>query len=219
MGNYGNTLELWYHRAAVVLWPKKHSFSSIYGASANYVVRLMESDLKKAGKKDTHQLAILWENRFGLNLKSDKAFKSALKLAKELESSSVAKKILNKFCITNFKSSFVPAFLSLYEVYGESWCLSLLKSWHKEVSPDRVLGSNNGYMSTLIKESLRNKEAYLPLAQCALTKNIQALIKEKKAPEGNPLRKSKAYEKGEVKTIYSILKSCHEVADREPTVR
>src|SRR5690606_21985447 len=27
MGNYGNTLDRWYHRAAVVLWPRARAFA------------------------------------------------------------------------------------------------------------------------------------------------------------------------------------------------
>ncbi len=28
MGNYGNTLDRWYRRAAVVLWPRQRSFAA-----------------------------------------------------------------------------------------------------------------------------------------------------------------------------------------------
>ena len=28
MGNYGNTLDRWYHRAVVVVWPRRQSFAA-----------------------------------------------------------------------------------------------------------------------------------------------------------------------------------------------
>ena len=35
MGNYGNTLDRWYHRAAIVLWPKEKHFDLISGVSSS----------------------------------------------------------------------------------------------------------------------------------------------------------------------------------------
>jgi len=36
MGNWGNTVERWYHRAAVVLWPRERSFIIRAKTSARY---------------------------------------------------------------------------------------------------------------------------------------------------------------------------------------
>ena len=50
MGNYGNTLDRWYKRSAIVMWPKKSSFASYFSIDPNLgvikVINLLKSDFE-----------------------------------------------------------------------------------------------------------------------------------------------------------------------------
>ena len=57
-GNEGMTLERWYHRAAIVLWPKKNSFDVLCAAGTDAAIsglKSIVSDWKSAKKSDQPQ--------------------------------------------------------------------------------------------------------------------------------------------------------------------
>jgi hypothetical protein len=52
MGHWGNTLDRWYHRAALVLWPRERTFVIRARASASWALREVQKTLRR-GKKET----------------------------------------------------------------------------------------------------------------------------------------------------------------------
>jgi hypothetical protein len=46
MGNYGNTLDRWYRRAAIVLWPRRHAFAVRAEASPEWALDVLASRLE-----------------------------------------------------------------------------------------------------------------------------------------------------------------------------
>ena len=50
MGNYGPTLDRWYHRAALVLWPQQHTYSILVQAGPNASVPGLAALLDSVGK-------------------------------------------------------------------------------------------------------------------------------------------------------------------------
>ncbi len=42
MGNYGNTEDRWYHRAALIMWPKKNHFENLFLASSSYTLKKID---------------------------------------------------------------------------------------------------------------------------------------------------------------------------------
>jgi hypothetical protein len=50
MGNYGNTLDRWYRRAAIVIWPKERDF--IARAEADLPTAIAELDARLANGDD-----------------------------------------------------------------------------------------------------------------------------------------------------------------------
>jgi hypothetical protein len=47
MGNYGNTVDRWYHRAAVVMWPRERTFVIRAKASARWAVGEIAKTLRR----------------------------------------------------------------------------------------------------------------------------------------------------------------------------
>lgn len=71
-GNAGNTVDHWYHRAAIVMWPREHSFVIRAKASAPWAIdelaRNLASDGRQAALARTRRILPFWPDgvaRFG----------------------------------------------------------------------------------------------------------------------------------------------------------
>src|SRR6516164_4430890 len=65
MGNYGNTMDRWYRRAAVVVWPRRHAFAARAEASPSWALtelraRLGAGDLVNA-RAAAESVAPFWK--------------------------------------------------------------------------------------------------------------------------------------------------------------
>ena len=64
MGNYGNTMDRWYRRAAVVVWPRQHAFAARAEASPSWALtelraRLDAGDLvNRAGRRGVRRAVL-----------------------------------------------------------------------------------------------------------------------------------------------------------------
>ena len=52
MGNYGDTLDRWYHRAAVVLWPRSHAFRMLVKKAPEAAARQILAAFEGKGSVD-----------------------------------------------------------------------------------------------------------------------------------------------------------------------
>ncbi|WP_311137315.1 hypothetical protein [Streptomyces sp. I6] len=57
MGNYGNTLDRWYRRAAVVLWPRQRSFAARAEAGSEGALRELQGHLDAGALDQARTLA------------------------------------------------------------------------------------------------------------------------------------------------------------------
>jgi hypothetical protein len=57
MGNYGNTVDRWYHRAAVVMWPKERGFTIRAKSSPSWAVEQLSQLLKDRSVDQVRQRA------------------------------------------------------------------------------------------------------------------------------------------------------------------
>jgi hypothetical protein len=66
MGNYGNTVDRWYHRAAVVLWPRDRTFIIRAKASPKWAVgeigKKLKSNKTTEGLLLVQRLLPFWKN-------------------------------------------------------------------------------------------------------------------------------------------------------------
>lgn len=65
MGNWGNTVDHWYHRAAVVLWPRERTFVIRAKVSASYALnelaKILAHEGPDAAKSKAAQLVPFWK--------------------------------------------------------------------------------------------------------------------------------------------------------------
>ena len=70
MGNWGNTLDRWYHRAAIVMWPRSRSFALRAEVSPGWAVdeltRLLRKKRLPEAQEKARSLAALVFNHVGV---------------------------------------------------------------------------------------------------------------------------------------------------------
>lgn len=131
MGNYGNTIDRWYRRAALMIWPTENAFAARAEASADWGLRsirvsLDAGDLERA-RTDAATLAALW------HMASPTALPAALSIARDLRDASVAQALLASFALEMVSFVDAPALAALADEYDGQWWNTLRQRWDREL--------------------------------------------------------------------------------------
>lgn len=132
MGNWGNTVDHWYHRAAVVLWPRERTFVIRAKASARWAIGEVTKTLNAGNTGEAMQmvqrLLPFWTQTAGRE-EARGLFNGTLKIAAKLDNPTVAAALLQPFALTRLTSNVAPRLVDLLDRYGPQWCRTLLKQW------------------------------------------------------------------------------------------
>jgi hypothetical protein len=132
MGNYGDTVDRWYHRAAVVLWPRSRAFAIRAKLSPRWALDRLRRSLKTAARAEARTRAAsllpFWSRIVGIG--EDKAFVTrALQVAVALEDPTLAAGLVAPFGPTQLGKSAVPHIAALLEAHGLEWCREIFAQW------------------------------------------------------------------------------------------
>jgi len=133
MGNYGNTMDKWYHRAAIILYRKQDRLALLCEADPeNALVRLL--DLSKESKNIAEAKMVLIDILPVLksNLPRDitPTFATLIfKLACQIDDEHISTSLLANLSLVDLTSQTAKIFLKLEESHGESWSLDILQYW------------------------------------------------------------------------------------------
>jgi hypothetical protein len=130
MGNYGNTMDRWYRRAAVVVWPRERAFAARAEASASWALRELRArihagDLTGA-RAAAESLAPFWDSTAKAK---PPLLESALDVATSLDEPSAAALLLQPFRIESLAPQHATAVADLVGRYGEPWTNTVLDGW------------------------------------------------------------------------------------------
>jgi hypothetical protein len=138
MGNWGNTLDRWYHRAAIVVWPREQAFANRAETSPAWALEELAARAE-AGDVDGTQgaagtLAPFWEHAARARAaaaENDVAgfFGQALRVAGLMEDPQIAMMLLRPFRVENLLPAHAPALSRLAASYGQPWAAGLLGNW------------------------------------------------------------------------------------------
>jgi hypothetical protein len=135
-GNEGSTVERWYHRAAVVLWPRDRTFKVRARGEPRWGLQQIASRLKAraglaAAQETARNLLSIWS---GIIPADDRAFLlgASLPLAVQLEDPKLAAGLLQPFALTQLPARSAERFAEVAGAYGEDFCLRLLRAWKKQ---------------------------------------------------------------------------------------
>lgn len=132
MGNYGNTMDRWYRRAAIVLWPRERSFA-VHAEAAparamrEFQGRLRSDDLTEA-RKMAATLAPFWEAAVG-RVEDAGFLLDVTRVAEGLGDAELAQTLLRPFRLEQLSPRDASAIVGLVGCYGEDWWKELLAAW------------------------------------------------------------------------------------------
>ncbi|MGH3442325.1 MAG: 2OG-Fe(II) oxygenase [Nitriliruptorales bacterium] len=132
MGNYGNTMDRWYRRGALVLWPRQQAFAVRAEASPAWALdalaaRVRAGDLAGA-QTQAATLAPFWRTVAGAEPRRG-VFTKALRVARGLEDPPLAALLLEPFPLEMLAHGHASALTTLVGRYGEGWARDLFAVW------------------------------------------------------------------------------------------
>jgi hypothetical protein len=125
MGNYGNTVDRWYHRAAIVLWPRDKTFVIRAKASASWAIRELGKTLGKGsldeGRSMARRLLPFWDS-VAPREPSRGFVARTLQVAEAVDSAELASSLLKPFAFEQLGPETAGLWGRLLERYGGEWC-------------------------------------------------------------------------------------------------
>ncbi len=148
MGNWGNTLDRWYQRAAVVLWPYDQAFANRAETSPAWALVELAAMASTGDMPGTQvaaaTLAPFWDGALMARAAARTAeeggttsglFGKALRAADAVTDAETAAMLLRPFRIENLTDAYVNSFGKLADKYGQQWTAELLRTWFGRDQP------------------------------------------------------------------------------------
>ena len=138
MGNWGNTLDRWYHRAAVAVWPRDQAFANRAETSPAWALDELAA-MASAGdvpgaRAAAATLAPFWDSTVRGRTPAEGGSTSgllgkALRAADAVADTESSARLLRPFRIENLTDAQVKSFAKIADVYGQQWTAELLRTW------------------------------------------------------------------------------------------
>lgn len=133
MGNYGNTLDRWYHRAAVVMWPRERAFVIRARQSPSWAIEQITERLEAGEGAQALALAQrlqpFWKGSVGRGAETGALFDTVLPVASLIGDADTAEMLLAPFALQDLSRSMAPCLLWLMKRHGLEWCAARLRQW------------------------------------------------------------------------------------------
>ena len=138
MGNWGNTLDRWYHRAAVVVWPREQAFANRAETSPAWaldeLVAMVSAGDASGAQAAAATLAPFWDGALRARTAEERGrvsglFGKALRAADAVADAETAAMLLRPFLIENLTGAHVNSFGKIADGYGQQWTAQLLRTW------------------------------------------------------------------------------------------
>jgi hypothetical protein len=131
-GNAGATLDRWYHRAAVVMWPRERAFVIRARLSPRWAIeqiadRLAHGDAAQA-RQWSQALLPFWKGAAG-RFDGGSLLGPTLAVCAALDDAPTAAGLLAPFSLEHLAPDMSPSLLRLLERHGLDWCVERLNAW------------------------------------------------------------------------------------------
>lgn len=199
MGNYGNTLDKWYHRAAIVLWPKDTDILSRFTLAPSSLLKNLSEQLKEDFANGQENLKIIAPHLQRLNANEPKEVHLIFDLALKSKDPQAAAEVLLNFNLEFIAGKNLTKIISLLASYGEDWFIKLLNdlSEKEHRNPKKI-----NDLKKLVKEldvEYKRTSIWLLSYQCERIVNMDKVRKK------TSRRDFLAYEPGHMKSVSELL--------------
>ena len=149
MGNWGNTLDRWYHRAAVVVWPRDQAFANRAETSPAWALDELAAIASSGGVSGAQAAAAtlepFWDGALRTRTPEQRGRVSgllgkALLAADAVADAETAAMLLRPFRIENMTDAYVDSFGKIAGRYGQRWTAELLRAWFGGEQPAWAYG-------------------------------------------------------------------------------
>jgi hypothetical protein len=157
MGNYGNTLDRWYKRGALVVWPREQAFANRAETSPRWAMeelsrRARSGDVAGA-RAAARTLGPFWEDAARAQERVQAAapvlFPRALQAAIDLQDAETARALLGPFHVESLRPAGAAAIAELTASHGEQWIQRLLAAWFGDSQPWSYAEGREEWLITL----------------------------------------------------------------------
>ena len=142
MGNWGNTVDRWYHRAAVVLWPRSRNFVIRAKMVPSWAVgELLKTAARRGGRDEARERArtlepfwsaVAWQET------SPTFFERSLKLAAALSDSVLAAFLVEPLALESLSPKAARLVPPLVDAYGFEWATDMAGRWRDRRTMDQA---------------------------------------------------------------------------------
>ncbi|MDE3133763.1 MAG: 2OG-Fe(II) oxygenase [Acidobacteriota bacterium] len=132
MGNWGNTLDRWYHRGAAVVWPRALSFALQALADPEFALGELLALARKGDLAGARAAAATLEpfwDEAAAKVTTKRFLGKALRAARLLDDPDEAAALLAPFSLELLGRSHAAALAALTGHYGEAWTQALVSAW------------------------------------------------------------------------------------------
>src|SRR5260370_35997168 len=131
MGNWGNTLDRWYKRGALLIWPREQAFASRAETSPAWAMDQLDARARSGdvagARAAAGTLSSFWEN--AARAQESWLLPKALRTADVLDDAHITKALLRPFHVEALRAGQATALAALATRYGGEWADELLKTW------------------------------------------------------------------------------------------
>ncbi|MGC8518634.1 MAG: 2OG-Fe(II) oxygenase [Steroidobacteraceae bacterium] len=132
-GNAGNTVDHWYHRAAVALWPRDRAFVIRAKIDPRWALARIEKALAARHMEEASALARQLLPFWTVCVRREgKLLEPTLQVAGSLADPRTAAALLQPFSLSELTARSAPRLAALVDTYGLEWCRALLRGWAAE---------------------------------------------------------------------------------------
>ena len=132
MGNYGNTVDRWYHRAAVVMWPRERAFAIRARQSPRWAMTQIAGRFKAGDPVQAQawarSLLPFWKGA-AAGTDGSALLNATLPVAAALDDADIAAALLAPFSLQQLTPKMAPRLLRLLDRHGLAWCGERLRQW------------------------------------------------------------------------------------------
>lgn len=133
MGNYGNTMDRWYRRGAVVVWPRERDFAvRAEGSPAWALEELARRVEDGTAREAAATLEPFWQRDVSRSQPGpdDPELGCALDVAAALGEPELATMLLGPFVIEDLACEHAASLVAVADVYGTTWLRDLVERWN-----------------------------------------------------------------------------------------
>ena len=132
MGNYGNTLDRWYRRGAVLLWPRAKAFAVRAEVDPAWAIASVSTRLRAGKMAEAREMAAslapFWAAATSA-ARTSRFVTAVLRVTGDLDEPALASMMLAPLQTEALGRAHAAALAALVERYGEGFLASLLATW------------------------------------------------------------------------------------------